>query len=134
MPEFVRLAVHKSSPADHRRAKELRRNPTVAEEILWRELRLATHDKKLKFRRQHPIHPFVADFVCLKFHLIIEVDGISHETKLDKDKLRDERLNELGYEVMRFTHDDVVTNCDGVVWSILNRARELGAEIDAPLP
>ena len=134
MQNFVNLAQHKSSSFDHRRARELRKDPTFSEQILWAELRNATRGKGFRFRRQHPIHPYIADFICLKLHLIIEVDGVSHDTKVDKDKNRDEYLKKLGYEVMRFTDEDVVKNRDGVITMIMNRAEEKMIEFDVPHP
>ena len=134
MQNFANLAKHKSSSFDHRRAKELRKDPTLAEQTLWAELRIATRGKGFRFRRQHPIHPYIADFVCLKLCLIVEVDGLSHDTRQEKDKNRDEFLKKIGYEVMRFTEEDVVRNREGVVITIMNRAEEKMIKFDVPHP
>ncbi|MCW1966956.1 MAG: DUF559 domain-containing protein [Anaerolineae bacterium] len=88
------------------RAKALRQRSTLAESKLWFWLR----DRKLggfKFRRQHPIERFIADFECESCKLIIELDGASHADQTDYDALRTDRLTELGYVVMRFSNDDV---------------------------
>ena len=118
-------AAHKNKPTDYRRAKELRQNSTNGEQILWAQLRLATKNTDLRFRRQHPLHPYIADFACLKLRLIIEVDGISHNIRLEEDKSRDEHLAKMGYEVLRFTNEEIVKNCDAVLSAILNRAEEI---------
>ncbi len=97
-------------------AKEMRLNPTEAESVLWLQLK----GKKLgvKFRRQHPIDSFIADFVCLDKKLIIEVDGEIHNFQQEADALRTERLNELGYEVLRFKNEEVLTDVDNVLTKI----------------
>ncbi|MFA4994325.1 MAG: DUF559 domain-containing protein [Bdellovibrionales bacterium] len=125
MPSVSHFASHKPKPTDYRRAKNLRRDSTDGEQVLWHELRLATKTTGISFRRQHPIHPYIADFVCLNARLIIEVDGTSHDTRLDKDKTRDEALQKMGYEVLRFTNEEVLKNREGVVSAILNRAEEI---------
>ena len=97
-------------------AKEMRSNPTEAESVLWLQLK----GKKLgvKFRRQHPIDSFIADFVCLDKKLIIEVDGEIHDFQQEADALRTERLNELGYEVLRFKNEEVLADIDNVLTKI----------------
>ncbi|QHL87544.1 methionine synthase [Nibribacter ruber] len=88
-------------------SRDGRKNPTVAEDILWPELR----GKKLeghKFRRQHPIHEFIADFVCIRKMLVIEVDGEYHTKQQEYDALRSEVLNSLGYRVLRFTNEEIL--------------------------
>lgn len=98
------------------RAKEMRNNPTEAESVLWECLK----SKKLgyKFRRQHLIDDFIADFVCLSKKLIIEVDGKIHENKVEKDENRTSILNELGYKVIRFTNEEVIGSIDEVLNTI----------------
>ncbi len=119
------FATHKNKPADYRRAKQMRREPTNGEDILWYELRVATKGLPIKFRRQYPLHPYIADFVCLKLRLVVEVDGVSHDLRLEKDKERDKHLLGMGYTVMRFVNSDVVQNRGNVVSAILNRANEI---------
>lgn len=96
-----------------------RSNPTQAEMALWEALRgkkLAGH----KFRRQHIIGPYIADFVCLKEKLIVEIDGLFHNLPEKKvsDWERMEHLERLGYKVIRFTNAEVMGNMDAVVHSI----------------
>ena len=89
-------------------AKNMRKNPTEAEDKLWQAIR----DRKLeyKFRRQHPIDKFIADFVCIEAKLIIEVDGEIHSTQKEYDHARTYILNDIGYRVIRFSNKDVLNN------------------------
>lgn len=102
-----------------------RSNPTQTEDLLWQILRGKKLDS-FKFRRQHIIGTYIADFVCLSQKLIIEVDGLIHEvpeTKLS-DAERTAELNRFGFEVLRFTNDQVNNNTDEVLNTILSRLTE----------
>ena len=102
--------------------RDLRKNSTKAERILWGELR----SKKLyskKFYRQYPIFHdvtgketfFVADLFCHTDKLIIELDGRYHQYRLKEDKDRTTILNNLGLKVIRFTNDEILNNLEGVL-------------------
>ncbi|MGO3127983.1 MAG: endonuclease domain-containing protein [Luteimonas sp.] len=93
-------------------AKRLRRAMTPAEHALWRHLR-ARQRCNLKFRRQHPVGPFIVDFACLQPALVIEVDGGQHNGSRS-DAARDAYLRRCGFHVLRFWNDDVLSNPDGV--------------------
>ncbi len=98
-----------------------RAQPTEAEEVMWKLLRT----KKLedyKFRRQHIINRFIADFVCLKDKLIIEIDGSIHQLPEHQisDGDRTGRLNQLGFRVIRFTNGEVLHNTENVIQQILS--------------
>ena len=96
------------------RARALRKEMTPAEQKMWRLLR----DRRLagfKFRRQHAIGPFIADFCCLPARLIVELDGGGHVERADYDAERTRWLNEQGFEVIRFTNPEVMKECDAVV-------------------
>ena len=97
------------------KAKEMRNNMTDAEKLLWDAL--GAKNTGDKFRRQHVIGDFIADFVCLPKRLIIEVDGGYHndDTQQSLDEQRTKILNHLGFEVIRFTNEEVLGNLDGVV-------------------
>lgn len=100
--------------------KEHKENPTPAESVLWKRLR----NKQLagyKFRRQHIIRSFIADFICIPKRLIIEVDGLIHQSPDNKlsDAARTIELNLAGFEVLRFTNDDVIYDTDNVMNKIL---------------
>jgi 5-methyltetrahydrofolate--homocysteine methyltransferase len=97
-----------------------RNNPTDAEEILWNILK----GKKLdgyKFRRQHIIGRFIADFVCLKKKLVIELDGKIHQLpdNIESDKQRTEWLEGMGYKVIRFDNDRIFADIDNALNEIL---------------
>ena len=100
-------------------ARELRKNSTPAEKILWNHLR-NRQLYGLKFRRQHPIPPFIVDFYCAKIHLVIEVDGEIHNFQQDQDQSRQEWLEENGYKVIRFTNDQIFNQLDWVLTEIIN--------------
>ena len=100
-------------------ARQLRRNQTDAEKIMWRKLR-AKQLQDLKFRRQQPIGEFIVDFVCFEKKLIIELDGGQHEKNKEQDEIRDAWLSSQGYTVVRFWNNDILKNIDGVMQSILN--------------
>lgn len=96
-------------------ANDNKRGMTTAEQLLWEELR----GKKLgvKFRRQHPIFDYIADFVCLERKLIIEVDGGYHnlpEQFLDDDS-RTRNIQAMGFRVIRLTNEEVMFDMDNVV-------------------
>jgi very-short-patch-repair endonuclease len=100
-------------------ARRLRRDQTDAERTLWFRLRERRLDG-LKFRRQAPIASYIGDFCCEESHLIVELDGGQHAINEVKDTKRTEELEAMGYLVLRFWNDDVLTNTDGVVQSILD--------------
>jgi very-short-patch-repair endonuclease len=99
-------------------ARALRRNATEAEKIMWRLLR----DRRLdgvKFRRQVPIGPFVADFASIEHRLIVEVDGGQHADS-KSDTRRTNFLTRSGWRVIRFWNNDVTRNREGV-WESIHR-------------
>ncbi|WP_315761288.1 endonuclease domain-containing protein [Sphingomonas sp. Y38-1Y] len=107
------------------RARELRRNGTEAEKLLWRALRSAMPDAR--FRRQVPIGPYFADFLSFGSKLVIEVDGGQHAEAEDRDLARTRFIEAQGYEVLRFWNHDVIDNVDGVIAAIANaRAGQIG--------
>jgi very-short-patch-repair endonuclease len=93
------------------KARELRKQQTPAEAILWECLR----DRQLlnaKFRRQHNIGQIIADFYCHEAKLIIEVDGGIHSTQRDRDQIRDEWANAQGLTILRLTNDEILENIE----------------------
>ena len=97
-------------------AKQMRNNPTEAEDLLWHQLSKGGLNG-IRFRRQHPVLYFIADFYCHKAKLIIEVDGGYHilEEQFEYDKNRDSELNELGLKVIRFTNEQVLLDIENTV-------------------
>lgn len=96
-----------------RKAKRLRKNLTEAESKLWRHIRLRQLGG-FKFRRQHPVGPYVLDFACVEKHLAIEVDGGQHSEYADYDSRRSIYLGAHGYKVLRFWNSDVLKNIAAV--------------------
>src|SRR5665213_4264180 len=94
-------------------ARRLRVDQTDAETVLWNRIRNRQIDGH-KFVRQQPIGNYICDFVCRERLLIIEVDGGQHNESA-ADAIRDRRLNEAGYRVLRFWNNDVLGNIDGVL-------------------
>jgi very-short-patch-repair endonuclease len=98
------------------RAKELRREMTPAEKILWEELR--ANKLGVHFRRQQVIEGFIVDFYCHKAALVIEVDGDIHDLQQEEDARREKVLSELGLRILRFRNDEVVRNVSAVVGKV----------------
>ena len=100
-------------------AKQLRKNLTDAESVLWYHLRNRRF-KRFKFRRQMPMAKYIVDFVCVEKRLIIEVDGGQHAEQTEYDLERTHCLNKMGYEVIRFWNNEIFTNLAGV-WMCIDR-------------
>ena len=99
-------------------ARRLRSTPTDAEIRLWSRLR-RKQLRGFRFRRQHPVGPYVVDFFCPEAKLIVEVDGGQHADSA-RDAVRTRWLEARGYCVLRFWDNDVLANTDRVVASILD--------------
>jgi very-short-patch-repair endonuclease len=105
-----------------KRARALRSASTDAENHLWRYLR-RENLAGFKFRRQHPIGGYIADFVCLPVRLVIERDGGQHLPLSEYDAARTRNIESRGFRVVRFWNDDVLQSTELVLEEIL---RELG--------
>ncbi len=95
-------------------ARKLRRNQTDTEKKLWLHLR----NRQLsgfKFRRQHPIGKYIADFCCFERRLIIEVDGGQHSGDSVNDFLRADYLTKKGYQIVRFWNHEILQNMESVL-------------------
>ena len=99
-------------------AKENRRNMTLAESVLWDELR--TLDVGTRFNRQHVIGDYIVDFVSQREGLVIEVDGGYHAERQQQedDTIRQQALERMGCQVMRFTNEEVLYDTDNVISQI----------------
>src|SRR5215471_15223443 len=97
-------------------SRRLRQNATFAEQLLWYRLRSRSLFGT-KFVRQEPIGPYIVDFVCREYRVIIEVDGGQHAEN-ESDMVRDRWLRDRGYSVLRFWNNDVIQNIDGVLEAI----------------
>ena len=88
-----------------------RQNPTLAEGVLWQALR-GERLQARKFRRQHSIENYIVDFYCASARLVIELDGEVHNEIIayQNDQIRDERLKQLGFKVLRFRNEEITKN------------------------
>jgi very-short-patch-repair endonuclease len=114
------------------RAKQLRQTMTRAETLLWRHLKANRLDG-LGFRRQTPIRNYIADLICMSAKLVIELDGESHdfEERQKADQNRDAFFVGEGFQVLRFTNDQVTSNLEGVV-EMIGQATSTGASGSPP--
>ncbi len=118
---------HRIHPVILQRAREMRHPLTPAEAKLWSRLR----DRRLnglKVRRQYPVDHFIADFCCPEHHLLVEVDGPSHEFSQEYDAERTAWLEGRGYRVIRFTNSDVYHNLPGVLETVLQVCAQFSHE------
>jgi very-short-patch-repair endonuclease len=105
------------------RGRQLRHGAPFPERLLWGRLR----DHRclgLKFRRQQPVGPYVADFYCAAARVVIELDGRSHEGQQAQDEERQRYLEQQGLKVLRFSNDTVLTNLAGVVEAIAEACKK----------
>lgn len=109
------------------KARVLRKNQTDVEQLLWRHLRNRQFCS-YKFRRQFPIAPYIADFVCLDLKLIIELDGGQHTEQTLYDNQRDQFLAERGFKIVRFWNNEVAGNLEGVLEAIRLAVLERGGQ------
>jgi len=97
--------------------KVLRKRSTLAEQMLWKRLRMKQVEG-LKFRRQQPVEKYIVDFVCFEKRIVIEVDGGQHAEDRSHDEERDRCLQQNGFKVLRFWNNEVFNNAEGVLESI----------------
>jgi very-short-patch-repair endonuclease len=112
-------------------SRELRKRQTDAEEKLWFWLR-RRHVADCKFRRQHPIGPYIVDFACIQRWLVVELDGGHHLEHLEYDERRTVYLEEFGWQVVRFWDDAVLNETEAVVEHIFRLLENSPSYMDAP--
>lgn len=113
------------------RAKALRGDQTDAEQRLWYRLR-GGRFLGLKFKRQHPVGPYIVDFICLAHRLVVEADGGQHVDR-GQDRARDAFLAERGLRVLRFWNDDILKDTESVLEAIRLAVGEAPSPL-TPLP
>ena len=113
-----------ATPDVFKKAKQLRKDETEAEKLLWNRLN-KNQMMGLQFRRQHPINRFIADFYCARIKLVIEVDGSIHELPENEayDIGRSEILNDFGIIVIRFSNEQIIYDIEGVMVIIENNVK-----------
>lgn len=105
-------------------ARENRQNATLAEQVLWKELR--NNEFGVRFLRQHIIGDYIVDFVALQIGLVIEVDGGYHAERQQQedDGLRTMDLSSIGFDVIRFTNEEVMFDTENVIEEIERKIEE----------
>ncbi|MDA3928353.1 MAG: DUF559 domain-containing protein [Prolixibacteraceae bacterium] len=114
MNELDKTMYFGAKPEILEKAKTLRKNMTNAEEILWNCIK----NKQVlntRFRRQHPIDIFIADFYCHTARLVIELDGEIHKSQLEYDEGRTAEMERFDIEVIRFKNEEVENNIENVL-------------------
>ncbi|HPR85669.1 MAG TPA: endonuclease domain-containing protein [Prolixibacteraceae bacterium] len=125
---------YNARPIIFERAKVMRENMTQAEKVVWELLK----EKKmvgLRFKAQHPIDIFIADFYCHALKLVIEIDGEIHKSKDQKeyDIGREAELEHWGIKVIRFTNEEVKKNIEHVKKEIEHECEVRRSELQSPL-
>ena len=113
-----RTMFYNASPLIFSRAEELRNNMTPEEMKLWGYLKKS--QLGVRFKAQHPIERFIADFYCHKFKLVIEIDGKIHNLQKEYDIGRNVEMEKYGITVIRFSNEDVNNNIEKVVSTIID--------------
>jgi very-short-patch-repair endonuclease len=111
-------------------ANRLRKEMTKAEACLWKYVLRAGQMRGYQFRRQRPVLNYIADFMCKELRLVIEVDGITHDYRLYRDELRTDELRRAGFNVYRFTDEEVLTN----IQSVASEIERIIEEMTTPTP
>jgi len=122
---------HNYNPYNKGFARRNRKQGTLGEALLWRDLLKTKQLKGYQFNRQYRIDTYIVDFVCRRLKLIIEVDGGSHDTNGPNDYDREKRLTDLGYVVLRFSENDVVFDLNHVALEIQNMVEKLEEELNS---
>lgn len=122
------------NPKLQEKANALRKSATKAEACLWKYVLRAGTMKGYDFNRQRPVLNYIADFMCKELLLIIEVDGLTHtyEETVVKDQRKQADLEAVGFKVLRFTDEEVLTAINRVFEAIedevVEREKELGVK------
>ena len=103
-------------------ARSLRQRETDLERRLWQALR-NRRAFGIKFRRQHPVGPFVVDFACIEARLAIEIDGYWHALRKEKDEKREAFLQSEGFDVVRFDIESESANVEQIAEAIAHEAK-----------
>jgi len=123
MEELEKTMYFGAKPAIVNKARILRDNMTYFEELLWDKLK-GKQITGLRFRRQHPIDIFIADFYCHAARLVVEIDGEIHCMSDEYDKGKTSEMEKFDIPVIRFTNEEVVNNIEAVIGKINSIALE----------
>jgi BirA family biotin operon repressor/biotin-[acetyl-CoA-carboxylase] ligase len=119
-----------STSTAQRNARALRRGMTDSERKLWSALR--REQLGVKFRRQHPLGNYIADFACLSPKLIVELDGSQHMEQQNYDARREAFFAAQGFAILRFSSNEPMVNMPGVLMTVFEKLKALAG--DAPIP
>jgi very-short-patch-repair endonuclease len=111
------------------RSRQLRRESSTPERLLWSKLRNG-RCAGWKFRRQEPVGRYVVDFLCASIRLIVELDGRSHDEREAEDNARQTYLEQMGFLVVRVGNDRLISDLDGVAEAIADACEERRVELD----
>lgn len=117
MNELDKTMYFGAKPDILEKANALRKDMTGAEKILWERLK-NKQVLKLRFRRQHPIDIFIADFYCHSVRLVIELDGKIHKTQKEYDQGRTAEMEQFDIQVIRFKNEEVENDIENVIKKI----------------
>ena len=123
-PDRVAATSSKDAQESRERARDMRAHMSLPEVMLWEELR-GQRLLGLRFRRQHVLGPYIADFYCHELRLVVEVDGVSHAARREHDEARDRRMREFGFTVLRLSAKLVLDEMGRAVKLIGEEARRL---------
>ena len=114
-----RLMFYGAKARIFQRARELRNQETLPEKLLWEKLK-ENRLRGFRFKRQHPIDNFIADFYCHNAKLVIEIDGDSHEKQIEYDLNRTAIMNGFNLKVLRFRNEEVMSQLESVLTRIMD--------------
>jgi very-short-patch-repair endonuclease len=123
MKELDKTMYFRAKPGTLETARFLRKRMTSCEIVLWEKLK-GKQLLGLRFRSQHPIDIFIADFYCHEARLVVEIDGEIHEGQIEYDDGREAEIEKYGIKIIRFTNDEVINNLDNVVNKIESIVKE----------
>lgn len=112
------MRAYRIHPTTTSRARSLRSGMTDVERLLWRAIR-GKQIQAHRFRRQHPIGPYIVDFACIEQKLVVELDGGQHQKQNPQDEQRTACLQSQGWQILRFWNNEVLNNLDGVLSTIV---------------
>ena len=108
-----RTMFYNASPEIFKKAEILRKNMTKTEKMLWDKLK--KNQLGVRFKAQHPMMNFIADFYCHKSKLVLEIDGESHIKQKEYDSGRTAEMEKFGIRVIRFSNDEIIENIEKVI-------------------
>ncbi len=120
------------NPALKEKAKELRKAGNLAEVLFWNAVKNKQF-LKLDFDRQKIIGNYIVDFYCKDIGVVVEIDGITHDEKVEYDERRENYLRSLGLKIYHFLDEDIKKNLDDVLEFLKNEINTLSANADTPL-